>query len=345
MVGFDGLAARAGRRQCLRGIAGVSLSVGSLTLLAGCGLLTASAPTAKAPVVGYLTASSEAAWQPHTEPFRRGLRELGYVEGENIALEYRFADGQDARLPSLAADLVARQVRVIFAADTSAALAARSATQTIPIVSATADPVGLGLVASLARPGGNVTGLSFLMPLLAGRKLEILKEVAPATSRVVVLWYAPSAGNALQLQEVQEAAPRQGLELYPVGVQSADDFEAAFQAVARQRADALFVIGGPEFYTHLARIVELVSALRLPAMYNHRDWAVGGGLMAYGVNLPAVHHRAPTHIDMILKGARPADIPIEQPTQFDFIINLKTARALGVTIPQTTLVQATEIIQ
>jgi putative ABC transport system substrate-binding protein len=308
-------------------------------------MLSAPAPAPKIPVVGYLTASSEAAWQVHLEPFRQGLRDLGYVEGQNVVLEYRFADGRDDRLPGLAADLVGRQVQMILAADTSAALAASTATQAVPIASATADPVGLGLVASLARPGGNVTGLSFVMPLLAGRKLEILKEVAPAARRAVVLWYAPSTGNALQLREVQDAAPRQNLALHPVGVQGLDDFEAAFEAVARERADALFVIGGPEFFTHLARILELVASLRLPAMYNHRDWAVRGGLMAYGVNLPAVHRRIATYVDMILKGAKPADIPIEQPTQFDFIINLKTAQALGVTIPQSTLVQATEIVQ
>ena len=168
---------------------------------------------------------------------------------------------------------------------------------------------------------------------------------AVAASRVVALWYAPSTGNALQLQEVQEAAPRLGLELRPVGVQGPGEFEAAFQEVARERADALFVIGGPEFYTHLGRIVELVDTLRLPAMYNHRDWVLGGGLMAYGVNLPAVHHRAATYVDKILKGATPGDLPVEGPTVLDFVINLKTARTHGLTIPESLRSQATEIIQ
>ena len=267
------------------------------------------------------------------------------AKGQNVVMEYRFADGQDERLPGLAAELVAHPVSVIFAPDTPAALAARAATAAVPIVVASSDPVALGLVAGLARPGGNVTGLSFANVLHAGKNLELLKQAAPATRRVVALWYAPNASSAALLRELQDTAPRLGVELQPVGVQGPDDFEATFQSVAAQRADALFVINGPEMNTRQARVLEFVASTRLPAMFVRREYVEGGGLMAYGVNFPDVYRRAATYVDRILKGARPADLPVEQPTRFDFVINLQTARDIGLTLPQEVLLQATEVIQ
>jgi putative ABC transport system substrate-binding protein len=267
------------------------------------------------------------------------------AKGQNVVMEYRFADGQDERLPGLAAELVAHPVSVIFAPDTPAALAARAATAAVPIVVASSDPVALGLVAGLARPGGNVTGLSFANVLHAGKNLELLKQAAPATRRVVALWYAPNASSAALLRELQDTAPRLGVELQPVGVQGPDDFEATFQSVAAQRADALFVISGPEMNTRQARVLEFVASTRLPSMFPRREYVDGGGLMAYGVNFSDVYRRAATYVDRILKGARPADLPVEQPTRFDFVINLQTARDIGLTLPQEVLLQATEVIQ
>jgi putative ABC transport system substrate-binding protein len=329
------------RRHFLRS----SLALAGLGLLAGCALQPGPAAAPKVPVVGFLSTNAQAAAASDIAALRQGLGELGYVEGQNIILEYRFADDRDERLPGLAAELVHLQVDVIFAPYAPSALAAKAATDRIPIVSASTDPVGLGLVASLARPGGNVTGLSYASVLIAGKRLELLRNISPGGGRVVALWYTPNPGAAIQLRETQDAAQRLGLELQPVGVQGPDDFEAAFQSAVAERPDALVVIGTPEMNARRERIVEFVASTRLPAMYNGPGWVEGGGLMSYGTNLFEVHRRAATYVDKILKGAKPADLPVEQPTRFDFIINLKTARDIGLTIPQSVLMQATEVIQ
>ncbi len=315
--------ARHSRRQFLQG----SLALAGIGLLAGCGLMPAPVRPGKVTVVGFLTGSSQAAVHAQTEAFRQGLRELGYVEGENIRLELRFGDGRDERLPELAAELVGLGVSVLVASGSPPALVAKAATGSIPVVATSTDPVGIGLVASLAHPGGNVTGLSYASALLGGKKLELLKEVSPAASRVVALWYAPNAASAVQLREVGDAARQLSLQVQPVGVQGPEGFEAAFQAIAREGADALYLIDSPETFTRRARILEFVGSIRLPAMYPRREWVEGGGLMAYGVNFPDVHRRAAAYVDKILKGTKPADLPVELPTKFDFLVNLKTAQA------------------
>ena len=325
------------RRRFLRG----SLALAGLGLASGCGLLPSAARPSEVPAVGLLSGFSQNQAHEITDPFRQGLAELGYVEGRNIALELRLAEGRYERLPELAAELVARPVRVIFAPDGSSALAARAATASIPIVFATSDPVANGLVESYARPGGNVTGLSFASVLLAGKRLELLKQVAPATRRVVALWYVPTTAD--QLREFQEAAPRLGIDLRPVGIQSLDDLDAAFHAASAEQPDALCVIDGG-LNTRRARILEFVAGTGLPSMFVRRESVAGGGLMAYGPSFPDIYHRGASYVDKILKGARPGDLPIEQPTTFDLVINLKTARELGLTIPESVLQQATEVI-
>ena len=331
---------RTPRRQFLQR----GLVLTGLGLLAGCGLLPGAARPAEPPVVGVLSGLSPSAAQSVTDPFRQRLRELGYAEGRDIALEYRFADGREERLPELAAELVARPVRVIFAPDTPAALAARAATGTIPIFMAGSDPVALGLAVSLARPGGNVTGLSLANVLHAAKNLELLKQAAPTTRRVVALGYAPNASGAALLRELQAAAPRLGVDLRPVGVQGPDGFETAFRAASGEHPDALFVINAG-MNSQQARILEFVAGTRLPAMFVRREYVEGGGLMSYGVDFPEVYRRAAGYVDKILKGASPAGLPVEQPTKFDFVINLKTARAIGLTVPESVLRQATEVIQ
>ena len=328
------------RRRFLWG----GLALASLGLLPGCGSPPSGASSSDAPVVGVLTGLSQSAAQSVIDPFGRGLRELGYVEGENIALEYRFADGRDERLPQFAAELVARPVRVIFAPDTPAGLAARAATASIPVVMAGSDPVALGLAASLARPGGNVTGLSFANVLHAGKNLELLKQAAPATRRVVALWYAPNASGAALLRELQESAPLLDIELRPVGVQGPDGLEAAFRAATGEHADAMFVINAG-MNSLRVQILEFVAGTGLPAMFVRREYVDGGGLMSYGVDFSDVYRRAAGYIDKILKGANPADMPVEQPTKFELAINLRTARAIRLTVPDDVLKQATHLIQ
>jgi len=320
------------------------LALAGLSLASGCGLLPSAARPPEVPAVGLLSGFSQNQAHEITDPFRQGLAELGYVEGRNIALELRLAEGRDERLTELAGELVARPVRVIFAPDTPAALAAKAATGAIPIVVGGGDPVALGLVDSLARPGGNVTGLSFASVLIAGKRLELLKQVAPTTRRVVALWYAPNAPGAATLGELQEASPRLGIDLRPVGIRGLDDLDAAFQAASAEQPDALYVIDGG-LSTRRARILEFVAGTGLPSMFVRRELVAGGGLMAYGPSFPDIYRRGASYVDKILKGARPGDLPIEQPTTFDLVINLKTAQALGLTIPQSVLQQATEVIR
>jgi putative ABC transport system substrate-binding protein len=289
---------------------------------------------------------------PNVEAFQEALRELGYVEGQNLAVDYRWANGRTDLWPELAAALVGVKVDVIVTQASPAALAARRVTTAIPIVMAyTADPVGAGLVASLGRPGGNVTGVTTLAPALSAKRLEILKEAFPKTSRVAVLRFlgldSPYARTAdLFWKETERAGHALALPLLPVEMADPNQYQRAFTAITRGRADAVITLG--DFVLTMRQriqIVELVRQHRLPAMYQGRGSVDVGGLMSYGPSLPALHRHAATYVDKILKGAKPADLPIEQPTKFDLVINLKTAKALGLTIPQSLLLRADHVIQ
>jgi putative ABC transport system substrate-binding protein len=281
------------------------------------------------------------------DAFRRGLRELGYVEGQTISIEYRWAEGKVDRLPSLAAELVGLKVDVIVTGGGVPGVhAAKRATDTIPIVfTNAADPVASGLVASLARPGGSVTGMATMSPEIIGKRLQLLKEAIPTVARVAILYNPAFSGSLFNLKAAQGAAPALGLTVQPLEVRSADEFSRAFAALTRERADALVAFGDPFTTAHQAQIVELAARSRLPAMYSRPDFAHTGGLMAYGPSLPDMYRRAATYVDKILKGAKPADLPVEQPTKFELVINLKTAKALGLTVPQSVLIRADQVIQ
>jgi putative ABC transport system substrate-binding protein len=294
--------------------------------------------------IGVLRTPSSDAVDSATEGLRQGLRDLGYVEGQNIHFEYRWAGGKPDRLPGLAAELVRLNVDIIVTGGEQAILAAKRATSTIPIVmGASNDPVGAGLIASLARPGGNVTGMTILSPELSRKRLELLKEVLPRASRVAVLYNPAFPGTTLDLKQTREAARALGLTLYDVEVHRPGEFEAAF-ATARERADALIALADPFFTAHHARIADLARKHRLPGIYYWKEFVAAGGLMSYGPSLREVYHRAATHVDKILKGTRPSDLPVEQPTTFALIINLTAAKSLGVTIPQSLLVRADEVM-
>jgi len=283
---------------------------------------------------------------PELDAFRQGLRELGYVEGRNITIEYRFAYGQLARLPDLAAEMVRLKPDVIVAPGTPASMAAKKATNTIPIVFAgVADAVGAGLVTSLARPGGNATGLTSVSAALGGKRLELLKAVAPKASRVTVLYNPADQSNLLVLTELQESARALRLSLHPLPVRGSAEFEGAFASMSRARAQALFVAAGVLTTEHRKTLVGLAARSRIPAMWGERQFVEAGGLMSYAVNFYDEIRRAGTYVDKILKGAKPGDLPVEQPTKFELVINLKTAKALGLTIPPSLLSRADEVIQ
>jgi putative ABC transport system substrate-binding protein len=293
---------------------------------------------------GYSPTSKEAShlW----EGFFQGLRELGYVEGQNILIEGRFYGDRNERLPALAAELVRLKVDVIVAGAPPAPEAAQRATSTIPIVMTIhADPVGSGLVASLASPGRNVTGLSTLSPELMGKRLQLLKEAVPGISRVAVLSDPTIPTHALDLREAEVAARSLKVQLQVLQARAPSDFASAFSAMTKDRAGGLIGLGGSMFFAHRTRIVELAAQSRLPAMYTGKEFAEAGGLMAYGSNTRENFRRAATYVDKILKGAKPADLPVEQPTKFELVINLKTAKALGLTIPPSLLQRADELIQ
>jgi ABC-type uncharacterized transport system substrate-binding protein len=284
---------------------------------------------------------------PRDQAFGQRLQELGYVEGKNIVVEYRFAEGNFDRLRALAEELVRLEVDVIVTAVTQATLAAKHATKTIPIVfAAVSDPLGTGLVVSLARPGGNVTGTAGMSADVVGKSLELLKEVAPAVSRVAVIWNPDNAiYQAQMLRDTQLAAGRLEIELRIIAIRGAHELEPTFADIARTQVGALIVFGDPVYLPHAARMADLANKSRLPAMYSIREYAVAGGLMAYGASFPALFRRAADYVDRILKGAKPADLPVEQPTKFEFVINLKSAKALGITIPPTLLATADEVIE
>jgi putative ABC transport system substrate-binding protein len=314
--------------------------------------MTLSAPVvaAQSPVkaarIGVLSgggASTEAHWY---EAFRQGLNELGYAEGRNIAIEYRYAEGKTERLPALAAELVRLNVDLILTAGDQAIRAAKQASQTIPIVVAIAgDLVGSGHVASLARPGGNITGQTSLGSELSAKRLELLKTAFPNVSRVAIFWNPNNAASVAGLKESEVAARALRIQLLPLDVRRADDFAGAFPAALRARADALIAFGDALLTTHRARIVDFAAKNRLPAMYGNQGYMDAGGLMFYGPNVADQFRRAATYVDKILKGAKPGDLPIEQPTKLDLVINLKTAKALGLTIPQSFLSRADRVIE
>jgi ABC-type uncharacterized transport system substrate-binding protein len=275
-----------------------------------------------------------------------GLRERGYSEGRNLVFERRFSEGQAERFPELAAELVRLRVDCILVPTTPAALAAKHATQTIPIVILTAiDPMGAGLVESLARPGGNVTGLSLISPDLVGKRLELLKDVVPGLSRVVVLWNAANPANASAWQETQAAAGALGLRLHAQDVRGPQDLEGAFARTAQARPEALLVLGDALLGMHRLQIAAFATQQHLPSVFAERESVVAGGLMSYGPSLPDLYRRAATYVDKILKGTTPADLPVEQPLKFELVLNLKTAQVLGLTIPSSVLFQADEVIK
>ena len=301
---------------------------------------------AKVPQLGLLIQGDSSAFAPLIEAFRHGLQDLGYVEGRNIAIEYRFAEGQDDRLPELVAELIRLQVNILVIDGKSALRAAKHNTTTIPIVMAVSgDPVGAGLVASLARPGGNITGLSLMLPEVSGKRLEFLQEAVPKLSHIAVLWDPDMLESTIAFKETQTAAQALGVQLQSLEVRLPYDFDQAFAAMTREHADALVVISNALFFGHHSQLGELTVRHQLPAMFRMREYAEAGGLMAYGVNVEGLYRRAATYVDKILKGAKPADLPVEQPTKFNLVINLKTAKALGLTIPPTLLFQADEVIQ
>ena len=279
----------------------------------------------------------------------QGLHALGYTEGRNLTVEVRFADWKLDRLPALAAELVALKVDVIVAGATPAARAAKQATSTIPIVALSmGDPVNDELVASLGSPGGNVTGTTFLGPELVAKRFGLLKQAIPGVSRVAALWHPGAYGERTMkgfLTEIDIAAPSLGVQLQLVQALGPEDFDTAFSAMAGGHADALIVLPSPMLYAEHRRIVELAAKNRLPAMYQAREFVDAGGLMAYGANLPDLARRAARYVDKILKGAKPADLPVEQPTKFELLVNLKTARELGLTIPREFLLLADEVIE
>jgi putative ABC transport system substrate-binding protein len=280
------------------------------------------------------------------EDLRQALGELGYVEGQNLVFEFRSAEGHDERLPALAAELVRLPVDLLLATGTPAAQAAHQATQRIPIVMAPAgDPVATGLVTSLARPGGNITGVTSVTHQLTGKRLELLREAQPTLARVGVLWWVGDADNELGWREAQEAARALGLAVLSLELRGPEDFDTAFATATPERADALLVVNSLLVIANRQRIVDFAARSGLLGMYANRRFVQDGGLMSYGANALSLRRRAASQVDRILKGAEPADLPVEQPTTFDFVINLKTAQALGLTIPQHVLLQATEVIQ
>ena len=294
--------------------------------------------------IGVLLSGSRSSTATITDTFRQGLRELGYIEGQNIAIEYRYADGKVDRLPELAAELIGVKVNVLIAGGgNNVTRALKQETKTIPIVMTSgSDAVAGGLVSSLARPGGNVTGLTSLWDDLSGKRLELLKEAVPKLSRVAVLW---ESGAATQWKASQTAAREVSLQLHSMEVRNADDLENAFKEATKARSGALSVTASPLLTANRERVADLATKNRLPAVYAIPEHAEAGGLMAYGPNQADFYRRAATYVDKILKGAKPADLPVEQPKNFEFIINLKAAKQIGLTIPQSVLYRANKVIK
>jgi putative ABC transport system substrate-binding protein len=334
---------------------GVMIQCGALAAILAASLisllaapLTAGAqPIPKVPRIGYLSSSSAAATLRFTEAFRQGLREHGWIEGQNITVEWRFAEGRFDRLPDLAAELVRLKVQAIVTAPTPAAVAAKKATATVPIVMVNiSDPVGLGLVVSLAHPGGNATGLSYSVGVATFSKaLEMLRETVPSIRRVAFLSNPDSPARVPVIREVTAAARALGLQLQSVEARDLGYFDRVFSALAKERAEALLVAADSAFIIHRAKLAELAAMNRIPAVYGILEHVEAGGLMSYGPSSAANYRRAAYFVDKILKGAQAADLPVEQPTKFELVINLKTAKALGIAIPPSLLLRADQVIE
>ena len=308
--------------------------------------LRAEAQSKKVPRIAYLAASPASANAGRLEAFRQGLREMGYVEGDNIVIEDRYAEGKFDRLPALAAELVRLKVEVIITAGPPVTRAVKEATATIPVVMAQdGDPVGNGFVASLARPGGNITGMSQLAPEISGKQLELLKETVPKLSRVAVLGTSTRPGNAQALKQTEIAAATFGMQLQYLDVKGPKDIETAFRHARQGGAGAVLVLQGPVFTSKRTQVADLAAKTRLPAIYPQTEYADAGGFMCYGVNTLDLFRRAAYHVDKILKGAKPADLPIEQPTKFELVINLKSAKQIGLTVPPNVLARADRVIK
>jgi len=320
-----------------------------ITLLGGAAAawpLAARAQQAgKLPTVGYMGSATPAIQGQWAAAFVQRLRELGWVDGRTVAIEYRWAEGRSERAAEIAADFAQRKVDVIVTSGTGTVLAAKQATSVIPIVfAATGDPVGTGLVTSLARPSGNVTGLSNQQADLAAKRLELLREVVPGLRRLAIMGNVGNPATVVEMREVQATARTLDLEVHTVEIRRSEDIVAAFEAL-NGRAEALYVVIDPLVNTHRVRINTLALAARLPTMWSHRELVEAGGLMSYGPNFPDLFRRAGDYVDKILRGAKPGDIPVEQPTKFDLVVNLTTAKALGLTIPESFLSRADEVIE
>jgi ABC-type uncharacterized transport system substrate-binding protein len=319
-----------------------------ITLLGGAAALPLAAraqQTAKLPIIGFLGQSTPVVESQRLDAFLKRLRELGWTEGRTVAIEYAWGQGSSERFAEIAADFVRLKVDVIVTAGTPNVIAAKQATSVIPIVFAVAgDPIANNLVASLARPGGNVTGLSTVATDLAGKRLELLREAVPGFRRLAIIGNVANSLAVLEMSEVQAAAARFGLEAAALEIRRAQDIALAFEAL-RGGADALYVVADPLINTNRARIHTLAMGARLPAIYNAKEHVEAGGLMSYGPNFPELYRRAAEYVDKILRGAKPADIPVEQPTKFDLVVNLTTAKALGLEVPVTLIARADEVIE
>jgi putative ABC transport system substrate-binding protein len=325
------------------------IGIALCTMLFAFGVPVQAQQPKKVSRIGYLSSSNAASESARFEGIRLALRELRYIDGQNIVIEHRYADGKLDRLPELAAELVRLKVDIIVASGGSAPIqSAKNATKTIPVVmgSSPNDPVEAGFVESLARPGGNVTGITNLSGELGGKRLELLKEAVPKVSRVAVLYDQASPGSIFELKEVLPVAARAlGLTIQPWEVRGADGFEKAFAGMSNERADGLYVPAGPLTRDNRKRIADFALKSRLPSVHSTREWVAAGGFMYYGADLADIYRRAATYVDRILKGAKPADLPVERPTKFELVFNLKTAKQIGVTIPQSLLYRADKVIK
>jgi len=310
-------------------------------------LTTVSIPEAqqtKVPRIGVLLLGAPP--NANLDAFIQGLRELGYIEGKNILIEYRWAEGKADRLPGLATELVQLKVDAIFTTGTPAIFALKQATKTVPVVFfSTSDPVGTGVVTSLAHPGGNITGITALASDLWPKRLELLKEIVPKLSRVAMLWNKGNAGMALEAKATQEVAGPLAVALQDRGVKDPNELDVVFLAMTKDRPDGFLALMDPVLNSYQKRILDFLAQNRLPAMFENRNWVEAGGLISYGANYPEAHRRAATLIDKILKGAKPADLPVEQPTKFELVINLKTAKQIGLTIPPNVLARADKVVK
>ena len=315
-------------------------------VLLALGVMAEAQQPKKVPLIAWLTSSPLSGNANRIEAFRQGLRELGYVERENIIIEYRSGEGNRDRVPALAVELVRLKVDIIVTAGASTTRSAKAATATVPIVMAQdIDPVGSGFVTSLARPGGNITGLSTIGPELSGKRLELLKEIVPKLSRVAVLGTSTVPGHSQMMREIERAAKAFSMELQYLDVRSPKDIDTAFRAANKGQAEAILTLQSPILFSQRAQIIDLAVKNRLPVMYFQTEYVEAGGLMGYSANIDDLARRAATYVDKILKGTKPADLPVEQPKKFEFIVNLKAAKQIGLTIPPNVLVRADKVIK